>query len=136
MGVRHSSRVADRDALLREARRCFADYRQPVLVETCLAGTEVTVGVFGQGDAACTLGCMEIVQRGLVVLGVTSQSVRLRDALEHAHPLLGDAQGSSRVTPDLGPFLTLGRGGNGRNLGMCWTISQNCRRHVHSTVCE
>jgi len=60
MGVRVTSRVADRDALLVEVQRCLSAYRQPVLVERYLPGIEVTVGVRGSGDRARVLGSMEI----------------------------------------------------------------------------
>lgn len=60
MGVRVTSRVADRAELIAEAQRCIADYRQPVLIETFLPGTEVTVGVVGSGSSAHVLGSMEI----------------------------------------------------------------------------
>ena len=60
MGVRVPSRVDDRAGLLREAQRCFADYRQPVLIETFLPGAEVTIAVVGSGDDTRVLGSMEI----------------------------------------------------------------------------
>ena len=46
-GIRPSSRVADRPALLREVARITRDYRQPALIETFLAGPEFTVTVVG-----------------------------------------------------------------------------------------
>lgn len=60
MGVRVTSRVADRDALMAEAQRCLSAYRQAVLVEQYLPGIEVTVGIRGSGDRARVLGSMEI----------------------------------------------------------------------------
>lgn len=60
MGVRVTSRVADRDALMVEVQRCLSAYRQPVLVERYLPGIEVTVGIRGSGDRARVLGSMEI----------------------------------------------------------------------------
>jgi len=60
MGVRVTSRVADRAALLRETQRCLDDYRQPVLVETYLPGIEATVAVLGSGNEARALGTMQI----------------------------------------------------------------------------
>jgi D-alanine-D-alanine ligase len=60
MGVRVTSRVLDRPALVREVERCLHDYRQPVLVEQFLPGVEVTVGVRGFGDRARVIGAMEV----------------------------------------------------------------------------
>ncbi len=60
MGVRVTSRVNDRNALIREAQRCFTDYRQPILIEEFLPGFEVTIAVVGNGDDARVLGSMEI----------------------------------------------------------------------------
>lgn len=60
MGVRTTSRVADRAALRREILRCLQQYRQPALVETYLAGAEATVAVCGLGGQARVLGSMGI----------------------------------------------------------------------------
>jgi D-alanine-D-alanine ligase len=60
MGVRLSSRVSDRSALVREVDRCLDAYRQPVLIETYLSGEEVTVAVRGQGQSARVFGMMEV----------------------------------------------------------------------------
>ena len=46
-GIRRSSRVADREALVLEVARIVADYRQPALVEEFIAGAEYTVVVVG-----------------------------------------------------------------------------------------
>jgi len=46
-GIRPSSRVLDRPALVREVARITRDYRQPALIETFLAGPEYTVTVVG-----------------------------------------------------------------------------------------
>ncbi len=43
-----------------EAARLIARFRQPVLAEAFLPGREFTVGIFGTGDAAETVGVMEI----------------------------------------------------------------------------
>ncbi|MBK7641711.1 MAG: D-alanine--D-alanine ligase [Planctomycetes bacterium] len=63
IGIRNSSRAADRSALRREVERMLGDYRQPVLVEEFLTGTELTVGVLGSGNSARVLGMMEIGPR-------------------------------------------------------------------------
>ena len=46
-GIRASSRVDDRDALVREVARIVADYGQPALVEAFVPGAEYTVAVVG-----------------------------------------------------------------------------------------
>lgn len=46
-GIRASSRVASRDALVREVARIVADYGQPALVEAFLPGAEYTVTLVG-----------------------------------------------------------------------------------------
>ena len=60
MGVRGTSLVRDAQALRREIGRCLHQYRQPVLVETYLAGAEATVAIGGHGDNARVLGAMGI----------------------------------------------------------------------------
>jgi len=67
MGVRVTSRVADRAALTQEVRRCLTAYKQPVLLESYLPGVEVTVGVCGSGDRARVMGTMEIAPAGGMV---------------------------------------------------------------------
>ncbi len=63
IGIRRSSRAADRAALAREVERLLGDYRQPVLVEEFLPGVELTVGVLGTGGNARAIGAMEIAPR-------------------------------------------------------------------------
>jgi D-alanine-D-alanine ligase len=46
-GIRSSSRVADRDALVREVERVVSRYAQPALVEAFLPGAEYTVALVG-----------------------------------------------------------------------------------------
>ncbi len=46
-GIRTSSRVEDREALVREVARVAADYAQPALVEGFVPGAEYTVAVVG-----------------------------------------------------------------------------------------
>jgi D-alanine-D-alanine ligase len=46
-GIRPSSRVEDRPALVREVARIVREYRQPALVETFLEGPEYTVTLVG-----------------------------------------------------------------------------------------
>ena len=61
MGVRATSLVRSAEELHREVRRCLEQYRQPVIVETFLAGAEATVAVQGTGANAQVLGAMGIM---------------------------------------------------------------------------
>ena len=60
-GVTAASKIADRDALRRVCAELLAKFRQPVLIETFLAGREFTVGIVGSGPEAEVLGSMEVV---------------------------------------------------------------------------
>jgi D-alanine-D-alanine ligase len=60
-GIRPSSRVADRAALVREVARIVRDYRQPALIETFLAGPEYTVTVVGNDPPRA----LPVLQRAL-----------------------------------------------------------------------
>jgi D-alanine-D-alanine ligase len=60
-GLRPSSRVEDREALVREVARVVRDYRQPALVERFLPGAEYTVTVVGHGPARA----LPVLQRAL-----------------------------------------------------------------------
>lgn len=83
IGVRASSKVVDASSLRREVDRLLTDYRQPVLVETFLAGPEFTVGVIGSGAGASVVGVMEIApQSGTMEEFVYSVDMkRLGDAV-------------------------------------------------------
>lgn len=63
MGVRLTSRVRTPEELRREARRVVHDYGEPALVEEFLSGTEMTIGILGNGSAARVVGAMEIAPR-------------------------------------------------------------------------
>jgi D-alanine-D-alanine ligase len=64
MGVRNTSRVESFAALEHEVARCLRDYREPVLVEAFLPGTEYTVGVVGNRNSRVDIiGVMEIAPR-------------------------------------------------------------------------
>jgi len=60
-GIRPSSRVEDRAALVREVARIVADYDQPALVEAFLPGAEYTVTVVGNAPARA----LPVLQRAL-----------------------------------------------------------------------
>lgn len=60
-GIGAPSKLNDRPALERICTDLLTRYRQPVLVETYLAGRELTVGLVGTGTDAEVLGTLEIV---------------------------------------------------------------------------
>jgi D-alanine-D-alanine ligase len=60
-GITPASKVRDAAALREVCGRLLAQYQQPVLVETFLAGREFTVGIAGTGQAAAAIGTLEIV---------------------------------------------------------------------------
>lgn len=60
-GISGTSKVTTRAELEAECRRLLTRYRQPVLVETYLAGREFTVGITGTGVKAVAVGTLEIV---------------------------------------------------------------------------
>jgi D-alanine-D-alanine ligase len=60
-GVTAASKIGDRQSLVRVCADLLARYRQPVLVETFLAGREFTVGILGTGRDAAVIGSMEVV---------------------------------------------------------------------------
>ena len=59
-GISAASRITDRRSLGRVCRHLLETLRQPVLVESFLAGREFTVGVSGSGADAEVLGTLEI----------------------------------------------------------------------------
>ncbi len=60
-GIRVSSRVADRDALVREVGRVTRDYQQPALVERFVGGPEYTVALVGNDPPRA----LPVLQRAL-----------------------------------------------------------------------
>jgi len=65
MGIKQSSRVVDRAALLATGGALLEVYGQPVLVEELCPGAEFTVGILGSGARARVLGTTELVPRRL-----------------------------------------------------------------------
>jgi D-alanine-D-alanine ligase len=59
-GVKETSRVADRQALILKCLEVLKTYRQPALVETFLPGREFTVGLLGAGERARLIGVAEV----------------------------------------------------------------------------
>jgi D-alanine-D-alanine ligase len=59
-GVTAASKVLDRPALRQVCADLLEQFRQPVLVETFLAGREFTVGLTGTGDLARVVATVEI----------------------------------------------------------------------------
>jgi D-alanine-D-alanine ligase len=62
-GVRLASRATTTEALRGMVRFVTGTYGQDAIVETFVAGPEVTVGIVGNGDSARVLGMMEIVPK-------------------------------------------------------------------------
>jgi D-alanine-D-alanine ligase len=60
-GISAASRVQDQASLRRMCGELLERFRQPVLVETFLAGREFTIGIAGTGPHAQVLGTMEII---------------------------------------------------------------------------
>jgi len=60
-GIRPTSRVSDRDGLVREVERVVAAYRQPALVEAFVGGPEYTVTVVGHDPPRA----LAVLQRAL-----------------------------------------------------------------------
>lgn len=60
-GISPASKIRSQDGLQRACRRLLSTYQQPVLVETFLPGREFTVGIFGNGAEAMTIGVMEVI---------------------------------------------------------------------------
>jgi len=60
-GIGPASKVTGPEGLRTVCRDLLARHRQPVLVETYLPGREFTVGIVGTGDAAESLGVIEVV---------------------------------------------------------------------------
>ncbi len=60
-GIDPSSKIRDGKALLQTCGALLARFRQPVLVESYLAGREMTVGIWGTGPKAEVIGTLEIL---------------------------------------------------------------------------
>ncbi len=92
MGIRRNAVCGDPAALAGRVEALLADYRQPVLVESFLPGTEVTVVVMGTGVGAHALGTMEIAPRGSAtdqfVYGVETKRNYLTEVDYHVPPRL------------------------------------------------
>ena len=59
-GITARSKVNNAAELREQCASLLTKYAQPVLVETCLAGREVTVGITGTGEQAVAIGTLEI----------------------------------------------------------------------------
>lgn len=80
-GCAAASRVADAQALARQATHVIATYAQPALVETYLPGREFTVGIVGHGPAARIIAVLELAVRPDADGGVYSYDIK-----EHWEP--------------------------------------------------
>ena len=92
MGIRRNAVCRDRAALACRVEALLANYRQPVLVESFLPGTEVTVAVMGDGPGAHALGAMEIAPRDggaeHFIYGVETKRNYLAEVDYHVPPRL------------------------------------------------
>ncbi len=98
-GIRASSRVEDRDALVREVERVTTDYRQPALVEAFVGGAEYTVSVVGHRPSRACPVLQRALDRktgiGLHAIDGVHEELRPADARASEHELPGT------LTPDL-----------------------------------
>ncbi|MDP6977060.1 MAG: D-alanine--D-alanine ligase [Myxococcota bacterium] len=98
-GIRASSRVEDRDALVREVERVTSEYRQPALVEAFVGGAEYTVSVVGHRPARALPVLQRALDRetgiGLHAIDGVHDELRAPDAPAGEHELPG------KLTPDL-----------------------------------
>lgn len=98
-GIRATSRVEDREALVREVERVVGAYRQPALVEAFVAGAEYTVSVVGHDPARA----LPVLQRaldaesgiGLHAIEGVHDELRAADAPSREHALPG------KLSPEL-----------------------------------
>src|SRR6185503_15582681 len=60
-GVTQDSKIRNKAGLAATCRQLLADYKQPVLVEEFLPGSEFTVGMVGTGDDAEVVAVMEVI---------------------------------------------------------------------------
>ncbi|MDO9515463.1 MAG: hypothetical protein Q7J01_05090 [Syntrophales bacterium] len=60
-GIDAASRITDRQSLTSVCKRLLKKHCQPVLVETFLPGREFTVGILGTGEAAVSIGVIEVI---------------------------------------------------------------------------
>ena len=63
-GINSTSRIGDREELLRVCSHLLKTFDQPVLVETYLPGREFTVGITGTGKEAVPVATIEVLLRG------------------------------------------------------------------------
>jgi D-alanine-D-alanine ligase len=60
-GIGPASKAKNHRELRRVCRQLLERHRQPVLIETYLPGREFTVGIVGTGEAARSLGVIEVI---------------------------------------------------------------------------
>ncbi|HBI13916.1 MAG TPA: D-alanine--D-alanine ligase [Desulfobulbaceae bacterium] len=71
-GITPASIVRERDSLAARVADLLQIYKQPVLVEPYLSGREFTVAIVGTGEAARTIGSMEVILLSNAEQGVYS----------------------------------------------------------------
>jgi len=60
-GITAASKLSTHHELVTQCTKLLTEYRQPVIVETFLAGREFTVGIVGTGGQARAVGVMEVI---------------------------------------------------------------------------
>lgn len=91
-----------------EAARLIARFGQPVLAESYLPGREFTVGIVGTGDAAETVGVMEIAS------AATYGFATKKDYADVRYRLADDAEARTAAEVALGAWRVLGCRDGGR----------------------
>ncbi|MFK7898839.1 MAG: D-alanine--D-alanine ligase [Myxococcota bacterium] len=97
-GIRASSRVESREALIREVDRIVKDYRQPALVEAFLPGAEYTVTLIGNGPPKVLPAIQRALEKesGIGIHALEGVHAELVAADPEGRPEVGEA-----VTPGL-----------------------------------
>ncbi len=62
-GIDSQSKITERGELMPSCLRLMELFKQPVIVETFLPGREFTVGILGTGEAARSIGVIEVLSR-------------------------------------------------------------------------
>jgi D-alanine-D-alanine ligase len=96
-GIARASRVSSKDELASVCGKLLEQFRQPVLVETFLSGTEFTVGLVGTGPKARVLGVMEIALDGDADPAIYSFTNK-RDYLNRVSYQLADEEMAQRAS--------------------------------------
>jgi D-alanine-D-alanine ligase len=107
-GIGADSLCRDAHELTVAARRLLSRFGQPVLAERFLPGREFTVGVLGTGDAAETLGVMEICSPATYGFATKKEYAAVQ------YRLADDAEARDAARTALGAWRVLGCRDGGR----------------------